>query len=122
MTVTNRDRAKWAAEALRQFQDSTGADYQDALPDLLCDLMHWSDRENNNFQASLHRARKHYEAEKAEETEEVPAHLRELIHELRAILKHAVDTEVGNYKSFADEPDWIQEARVTISRSEGGAA
>jgi hypothetical protein len=61
----NADRAEWAAAALRYFQCATGADYDDALGDLLCDLMHWSDRNDFHFEAALSRARMHYEAETA---------------------------------------------------------
>lgn len=125
MTATNRDRADWAAEALRQFQDTTGTDYEDALPDLLCDLMHWSDRENNNFQASLDRARQHYEAElleAADDPKNRPADLGKLANQLRATLRFAVDTEEGNWKSLDDEPGWMREARAMIMRAPGGAA
>ena len=59
----NDDRAKWAATALRAFRKATGADEEDALGDLLADLMHWSDRNNFDFDAALDRARMHYEAE-----------------------------------------------------------
>jgi hypothetical protein len=59
----NGDRAAWAAAALRQFQCATGCDYEDSLGDLLCDLMHCSDRDNFDFEAALSRARGHYEAE-----------------------------------------------------------
>lgn len=59
----NDDRAEWAAAALRQFQCTTGTDDVDALPDLLCDLMHWCDRNNCEFETELGRARMHYEAE-----------------------------------------------------------
>ena len=45
----------------------TGTDYEDALGDLLCDLMHWSDRSNFDFEAALSRARMHYEAETTED-------------------------------------------------------
>jgi hypothetical protein len=125
MTVTNRDRAEWAAHALRQFQDATGTDYEDALPDLLCDLMHWSDRENNNFQASLDRAHQHYEAEiieAASEPKKRPADLAKLAHQLCGILRFAVDTEEGNWKTLDDEPGWMREARALIMRVPGGAA
>jgi hypothetical protein len=61
----NADRAKWAATALRAFRKATGADAEEALGDLLCDLMHWSDRNNFDFDAALDRARMHYEAETA---------------------------------------------------------
>ena len=59
----NADRAKWAAAALREFRRKTAADHEDALGDLLCDLMHWSDRNNFDFGAALYRAQSHYEAE-----------------------------------------------------------
>jgi len=59
----NDDRAQWAQAALRAFRKATGADAEEALGDLLCDLMHWSDRNNFDFEAALDRARMHYEAE-----------------------------------------------------------
>ena len=59
----NNDRAEWAASALRHFQCVAGTDYEDALGDLLAGLMHWSDRNNFDFEAALFRARGHYEAE-----------------------------------------------------------
>jgi hypothetical protein len=65
----NEERAEWAAAALRHFQCTTGADYEDALGDLLCDLMHWADRTKFDFDAALVRARMHYEAETAPDAE-----------------------------------------------------
>ena len=61
----NGDRAEWAAATLRHFQCMTGCDYEDSLGDLLGDLMHWSDRNNFDFEAALCRARGHYAAETA---------------------------------------------------------
>jgi hypothetical protein len=63
----NDYRARWATVALRAFQKATGADSQDAVCDLLCDLMHLGDRTEFNFDAALNRARRHYEAETAGE-------------------------------------------------------
>jgi hypothetical protein len=63
----NDDRARWAETALRAFRRATGADAEEALGDLLSDLMHWSDRSNFDFEAALDRARMHYEAETAGE-------------------------------------------------------
>jgi hypothetical protein len=63
MTVTNNQRAEWAAAALKHFQTLTGTDHADSLADLLCDIHHWCDRENTNFQSALDRARQHYDAE-----------------------------------------------------------
>jgi len=59
----NDDRAHWASAALHCFQRETGTDDDDALCDLLCDLMHWSDRNYFDFDAALFRARMHYDAE-----------------------------------------------------------
>jgi hypothetical protein len=62
----NDKRAQWAAAALRCFQDESGAD-DEALGDLLCDLMHWCDRNSSDFDAALSTARMHYAAETAPE-------------------------------------------------------
>ncbi len=59
----NDDRAAWAGSALTAFMQVTGTDLEDALGDLLADLMHWSDRNNYQFDAALDRARSHYDAE-----------------------------------------------------------
>jgi hypothetical protein len=59
----NGDRAKWAYAALQAFRAQTGVDYEDALGDLLGDLMHLADREPFDFEAALERARGHYAAE-----------------------------------------------------------
>jgi hypothetical protein len=59
----NDERASWADEVLQRFRALTGTDYEDALGDLLCDLMHWSDRNNFDFGLALQRAEGHYEAE-----------------------------------------------------------
>ncbi len=60
---TNDDRSAWAQAALSAFITATGTDIEDSLGDLLCDLMHWSDRNNFDFEIALDRARYHYEAE-----------------------------------------------------------
>jgi hypothetical protein len=59
----NADRARWAAAALAEFRRQTGADLEDAVSDLLADLMHWCDRHGQTFGDELRRARGHYEAE-----------------------------------------------------------
>jgi hypothetical protein len=59
----NDRRAEWAETSLRHFRSWTGAEYDDALGDLLCDLMHWCDRNDFDFEAVMDRARMHYEAE-----------------------------------------------------------
>jgi hypothetical protein len=63
----NERRAAWAGLAIAAFMAATGTDLGDALPDLLADLMHWSDRTGYDFDAALERARDHYEVETLEE-------------------------------------------------------
>ena len=59
----NDKRAAWAGVALKAFCAQTGADLEEALGDLLTDLMHWADRNNFDLDAALDRARSHYAAE-----------------------------------------------------------
>lgn len=63
----NDKRSAWAGAAVATFQQATGTDDEDALTDLLCDLMHWADRADYDFQAALTRATDHYAAETAGE-------------------------------------------------------
>ena len=39
------------------------ADLEDSLGDLLCDILHWCDRNNFDFDHALDRARGHYKEE-----------------------------------------------------------
>jgi hypothetical protein len=66
----NDERSEWAESALLTFQKMTGVDDDDALADLLCDLMHLADRKGWHFEAEMERAQAHYEAET---TPEAPA-------------------------------------------------
>jgi hypothetical protein len=62
----NNERAKWARKALGNFSEITGCDKEDALSDLLCNLMHMCDRESGqgfDFEEALDRARRNYQAE-----------------------------------------------------------
>jgi hypothetical protein len=66
------DRGQSAQAAIRHFQIVTGCDWDDAIADLLADLMHLCDRETRedgetplDFTAELERARQHYVAETA---------------------------------------------------------
>lgn len=63
----NDARASWAAAALLRFQEETGSEDETALTDLLCDLMHWCDRNGDEFERALQHARTHYEAETSPE-------------------------------------------------------
>lgn len=65
----NDVRAAWACVALRAFMDVCRRDVDDALGDLLCDLMHLADCDAGlGFERALQTARMHYEAETAGET------------------------------------------------------
>ena len=71
MTITNFERARWAATALAAFRQKTRCDHEDSLGDLLCDLMHWADAHNFDFEAALFRAESHYREERAEAAAEL---------------------------------------------------
>ena len=72
MTVTNKDRAEWAAAALRHYQIHTGSLYEDSLGDILGDLMHFAHANNFDFKAALDRARGNYAEEFFEEEKVTP--------------------------------------------------
>jgi len=59
----NEQRARWADAAVLEFRVQTGADIEDAVSDLLADLMHWCDRHEQDFDLELRRAQNHYEIE-----------------------------------------------------------
>jgi hypothetical protein len=61
----NGSRALRGSDAVRGFQSSTHCDDDDALSDLLADLMHHSDREGPDFTAALQRATLSYELDTA---------------------------------------------------------
>lgn len=60
---TNDLRADWANSALVTFMDVTKSDPPDMLSDLITDLMHWCDRNGQNFETELTRARGNYHEE-----------------------------------------------------------
>lgn len=66
---TNDDRAHWggialaafagrsnAQDAVEAFASITGTDPESLLPDLMCDLMHWADRNGGGFDEAVARA------------------------------------------------------------------
>lgn len=62
----NDDRARWADQAIKYFIGITGTEKEDGLADLLCNLMHWADRNGLSFEAEFGRALKHYNHETSE--------------------------------------------------------
>lgn len=63
----NTRRAEWAESALHAFMHTTGTESDNAVSDLLCDLMHFADRDSESFAQSLRRARRHYAEETSRE-------------------------------------------------------
>jgi hypothetical protein len=65
----NDARAQWASAAFTAFMEATGTDLEDAPIDLICDIMHWCDRNSMDFSTVMERARMHYHAETAADNE-----------------------------------------------------
>lgn len=59
----NDDRAEWADAAIAAFRAVTGTDLEDAVSDLIADLMHWCDRHDISFSEELYRGQYHYRCE-----------------------------------------------------------
>ncbi len=66
---TNEDRAEWARKALATFMFTTGSEREDAVCDLLADLMHYCRLNDIDFEDELRRGRVHFEEEVSEEEE-----------------------------------------------------
>lgn len=67
----NDDRAEWANTALVAFAKATGCDARDeAIGDLLGNLMHWCDRNGRDFEKELQQGRDYYRAETAPDDDE----------------------------------------------------
>jgi len=63
ITANVSNRSLWVVTAIHEFLQLTYTDQEDALCDLLADLMHWCDEHQFDFDNELRRARGHYEAE-----------------------------------------------------------
>ncbi len=61
--LTNRDRAMFAAQAILEYRTITNSEDCDVLSDLLGDLKHWADQNEQDFDAELARAELHYAEE-----------------------------------------------------------
>jgi hypothetical protein len=76
--TTNRDRAGWAAKALRAHSQAVGNHEEGPetiLSDLLGDLLHWCNSMNIQFDSALLVAESNYAEEVAEERAELAADL-----------------------------------------------
>ena len=59
-------RAQKGYDVIAAFSNG-GMDYDDALAELLQNLMHWAEADGQNFDNELQRATQHYIAQRAEE-------------------------------------------------------
>jgi len=64
MAATNESRATWAETAITQFRADTGTDKEDAICDLVGDLMHLADRYGQDPLREIQRGIQHFLAEK----------------------------------------------------------
>ena len=62
----NKKRAASAQYAIDAFADQTSTADEDALKDLLCNLMHWCDQHGQDFDAALDAGRRHHKSETTE--------------------------------------------------------
>lgn len=60
---SNAERAARGAAAIAAYRGVTGTEDDDVLADLLCDLMHWADRNEAEFEEELDRANRNHIAE-----------------------------------------------------------
>ena len=127
--ITNLDRANWADKAIRAFREQTGCDQEDSLVDILCDLMHWANVRNFDFDAALATARMHYEAECDEESsaDRLPQSVQNLIDALedqtdaaRAVIE---SWERGDLAGAVHGLELsLDGALAAIAKAKGGAA
>ena len=129
---TNLERAGWAGAALRHFQSSTGTDDDTVLPDLLCDLQHWANREAINFEDALDTARMHHQAECAEqEANDQQAMLPQAVQDLIDAFEEQTEAaravieswEKGDLASAVHGLEMsLDDSVVAIAKAKGGAA
>jgi hypothetical protein len=135
--VTNRTRASWAEACVSVFIQHTGCDREDALGDLLCDLMHWAVLHDFDLAAALDRALGHFEEELVDEGQAPPAQPSGLLaaprlfqpsalllEALEDLVPHAVQ-EVDDRKAtgigYEDLEEAVETARAALAKAKGGA-
>ena len=127
--ITNLDRANWADKAIMAFREETYCDHDESLGDLLCDLMHWADATNFDFDAALDRARHNYQAERDEEspTACLPEAVQDLIDALedqteaaRAVIDSWQQGDLAGAVHGLEMS--LDEALAAIAKAKGGAA
>jgi hypothetical protein len=127
--ITNLERANWADKAVIAFREQTGCDYEDSLGDLLCDLMHWANARNFDFDAALDRARVIYEEERDEESSTacLPESVQALVDALEQQTEAAravVDSwEQGDLAGAVNGLEMsLAESLAALAKVKGGAA
>ena len=63
LSTKNQERAKAAQKCVFVFMDTTGTDKEDVLCDLICNLRHWADWQNQNWDREVCRGLNHYDQE-----------------------------------------------------------
>ena len=106
----NDKRAAWAQIALNAFGDETGS-Y--VLRDLLCDLMHWADRSDVDFQRELNVARNLFYRPETGNEFAMPEHLK--WKALGGFVDAGVDDLVTLTVTLHPEPDG---SGITITTKE----
>jgi len=127
--ITNLQRATWAEKAILAFREQTGCEHTDSLGDLLCDLMHWADASNFDFDFALDRARQHYEEECDEEnsTACLPEPVQDLVDALERQTEAArlvVDSWArGDLASAVHGLELsLDESLAALAKAKGGVA
>jgi len=127
--ITNLDRANWADKAIMAFREETYCDHDESLGDLLCDLMHWADATNFDFDAALDRARHNYQAERDEESSTtcLPEAVQDLVDALEQQTEAAralIDSwEQGDLAGAVHGLEMsLDESLAALAKAKGGAA
>jgi hypothetical protein len=121
--ITNRTRAAWAEACVSVFMQHTGCDAEDALGDLLCDLMHFGHQRNYALPAALDRALGHFAQELDGEGQVLPdpfcPAVGLLLEALEDLLPHASreveDRKATGVAEYDDLEEAVEKARAAIS-------
>ncbi len=127
--ITNLQRATWAEKAILVFREQTGCDHADSLGDLLCDLMHWANASNFDFDFALDCARQHYEEECDEESSthcrpEAVQDLVDAIERQTQAARAVIDSwEQGDLAGAVHGLEMsLDETLAALAKAKGGAA
>ena len=95
--VNNSNRAAWAAEAFRLFQDITGSDDDTAAQDLICDLLHLERQKGRDPLEAVRLGLLNYVCERSDADEEAGMYVQaQVTIDLRAKGPHDLGYEPWN--------------------------